>query len=314
MEGDCKLRKGYRVLSDAQPQRSQIGSIIIIAGLVLSAGCCRSIIEFIRPDINAGSPRSWYAVDIDFGCRSNTASVDCGAALFVSHIAIIRVAEVTLRIIYHDIMVCRIARSGYLDLRVEQIVAYDGVFARRLTVSYAEQNAGEEIPAVRIIRQVVNNDPALAAGNCDSVMVPDEHEIVLDAPVYRRYVEIADALRATDQRTAHGVVPGDDGVAADQSVVDRRSLVPAAMKLDPIVVVSVHLVEVLHSVANERGVVGRADNPVAGNVLDGIALDRDPITANHDTVIDISERVVPNLDPVSYDSNPVADLSVPLLG
>jgi hypothetical protein len=55
----------------------------------------------------------------------------------VSHIVIIRVAKISLRVSHYYIVVRRVCISGHFDFRVEQIVAYDGVFARRFTVSGA---------------------------------------------------------------------------------------------------------------------------------------------------------------------------------
>jgi hypothetical protein len=61
----------------------------------------------------------------------------------------------------------------------------------------------------------------------------------------------------------------------------------------------------------QGGVISGADDPITGDVFDGITLDFDLVTANHDTVIDTSERITSDLDPFSNNGNAIADEAVP---
>ena len=124
--------------------------------------------------------------------------------------------------------------------------------------------------------------------------------------------KVADTLGAVNQRIGHRVVPGNNRVAAHQGIDDWCGLVTAAVKLNSIIVVGVDLVEVFHGVMEQGAVIGGADNSITGDVFDGITLDLNLITANHDTVINISERITSDLDPFPNNGNAVADAAVPL--
>jgi hypothetical protein len=120
---------------------------------ILFTGFYRNVLEFVWSNTDSCSPGSWYAVYVNPGCQGGASGVYCRTALFGAHIVILYVAEITLRVGHYNIVVCCVGILGHTNFGVEQIITHNGVFARRLAVSCAQKNTGEEISAVGIIRQ-----------------------------------------------------------------------------------------------------------------------------------------------------------------
>ena len=74
---------------------------------------------------------SWFAVYVDPGCQGVASGVYCRAAWFGAYVIILYVAEIALRVGHYNIVVCRVGILGHTIFGVEQIITYNGIFARR---------------------------------------------------------------------------------------------------------------------------------------------------------------------------------------
>lgn len=128
---------------------------------------------FVGPDINGGPLGALHAFNVDLRGKRATARVDRRTPLLRVHIIVLRIAEVTTRIIHHDIMVHRVVRLWEADFGVHQVVADDRIPAYRRPMGRAELNPGEETPAIWIVCQVVDDDTVLATANGDAARARD---------------------------------------------------------------------------------------------------------------------------------------------